>query len=59
MRGTRNNFINSLDHEFIVYEINRCHESLRDTTPLDKSCDPNIEECEPVDPPCASKEEID
>ena len=43
----------------MIYEILRCHDDIRNTTLVDESCDPNAEECETVDPQCASEEEID
>ena len=46
------------EHAFVIYEVLKCHDDIRDTSPLDPDCDPDEEECEPVDPPCATMEEI-
>ena len=44
-------------HSYLIYEIHRCHESLRDTTKLDPEC--VGDSCESVDPECAEEEGID
>ena len=43
----------------MIVEINRCVDSLRNTSQVDEMCDPNMEYCEIVDPPCASETDID
>ena len=50
LRGTRDGKFLKQDHEYLIFEINRCHDSIRNTTILDSNCDPDEEDCETVDP---------
>ena len=45
------------DTSFIVYEIYRCHNDIRDKRPNPKGC-VTADDCE-IDPPCADPTQID
>ena len=57
LMGTKNDEILYNDSSFLIYEISRCNNDLRNMDPLDITCTGNS--CETVDPPCASETEID
>lgn len=56
LKGTMNDRVYNEDHSYLIYEIHRCHEAIRNTTQIDPDCMSN---CTTVDPPCASSSEID
>ena len=61
LKGTRNDQILKNDYAMFIYEIERCHEDLRNLTKLNPMCNDEVgkETCDRVDPPCAKESEID
>ena len=57
MQGTRDDETLKRDHSYIIYEVWRCTDDNRVKEQLDSDC--TDDDCETVDPICASEEEID
>ena len=40
LEGMRDSAYNNQEHAYIIYEVQKCHDEIRITKPLDPSCDP-------------------
>ena len=61
LKGTRNDQILEHNYAMFIYEIERCHENLRNKDKLNPLCkdEEGAETCDRVDPPCAKESQID
>ena len=59
LQGDKSDYYRAKDHSYFVYDIERCTEESRDLSPLDPSCDQDLEACIPKDPECADNYDID
>lgn len=58
VKGTQDgSMMESIDHSFIMYEIERCTDAIRNQNKLDSTCEGS--ECATVDPKCAGSKEME
>jgi hypothetical protein len=58
LQGTKDqDILSKADHAYVVYEVVKCHDNIRNHKKIDPSC--TGDECQTVDPKCAYPDEIE